>query len=152
MASLTNDRPVPLREVRGIVDLSRGRTKKAYANKTYEAERGYWAGLPIDHLARRHTTIEEAQAVVDRYVADCRVSRGNGLWNGCYYRTQNRISIGGLASAWIVLHEIAHALSVDRGHGAGFRAAYVKVVRAEYGDEIADGLLEKFGSLNLKVA
>ena len=123
-----------------------------YANKTYEAEREYWATLPIDHIARKHVTINEAQAVVDRYVARCEVSRGNGFQNGCYYRTQNRISIGGLASAWIVLHEIGHALTVSRGHDASFRSAYLKVVRAEYGDEIADGLHEKFGSLNLKVS
>jgi len=123
-----------------------------YANKTYEAEREYWVTLPIDHIARKHVTIDEAQAIVDRHIVDCKVSRGNGFQNGCYYRKQNRISIGGLASAWIVLHEIGHALTVSRGHDAEFRSAYLNVVRAEYGDEIADGLLKKFCSLNLKVA
>lgn len=125
--------------------------RTAYANKTYEAERGYWAGLPPGHPARRQVTLEEAQAVVDRHLAGWRVTRGNGFKNGACYWHEDRISIGGLAQQWIVLHEVAHALG-PRKHDAAFRAAYASLVRAEHGDEVADGLLEAFGSLRLKVS
>jgi hypothetical protein len=57
---------------------------------------------------------------------------------GTYYppipgRQVERILIGRDAGLYVLLHEIAHSMSrkEDRGHGAAWRAAYVKLVEVE---------------------
>jgi hypothetical protein len=126
----------------------------AYANKTYEAERGYWASLPADHAALRQVTVGGAQEVVDRHVVGWTVVRGRGFKSGLCSPSTSRIVIGGMAGLWIVLHELAHANTpqgAPMAHDPTFRSRYVTLVRAEVGDAEADGLLGAFLGLGLRV-
>ena len=134
--------------------MRRAVVRQRYSNKTYEAEREYWAGIPLEHPARRQVTVAEAQEVVDRHAPGWTVVRGKGFGSGHCNPRDSRITIGGMACLWLVLHELAHATTPagePMGHDRPFRARYSALVRAEVGAAEADGLLAAFAGLGLAV-
>jgi hypothetical protein len=112
-----------------------GRRRKAYS--VYIAEDRVFDGtrhsIPVGLGAMREIAARYGVDRVD-YRPRCR-GRDTG---GTYYpfipgRQDERIMIGRDAGVYVLLHEIAHALTrpIDRGHGAAWRAAYVKLVEIE---------------------
>lgn len=87
--------------------------------------------------------LEDARALIHRYVPGIAVRRGRKYSGGCYQpawrHRQEAIILGTCATLPLVLHEIAHALTHkylrDHGrkdwHGQEFRETYVKLVRDE---------------------
>ena len=138
--------------------------------KTYIAEHEFWTSCrrlaywrkPFDSLAEADAMAFDARDSrrlvpahrngrclrVTRKAADAvgRESRGGGV----YYASRHEIRLASASFRWVLLHELAHAAVIERGHGSEFRCAYVSIVRDYIDDKAADLLLDTFRQHHLR--
>lgn len=135
------------KEVLPRVDLSK------FANRTYAAE---WHCFGRSVMGQYHPsepiTLNQAKSIayglgihdvniVNKVRSDKRTST--------YYYNSKTIQLNPRHGVYVLLHELAHHVCGARGHCKLFRGAYLRLVRAELGDEWADRLKRSFTTMGL---
>ena len=130
--------------------------RRAPGNKTYEAERTVWNGPKARKYNERLDRVEAKRLMEMFDLRDWQVKKtdsGRHASGGATYHTTRTITFGKNAPWWMMLHEIAHALSThDDGHNDVYRRNYIYVVRVVLGDWWANRLVVAFRDHNLPVA
>lgn len=121
-------------------------------NLTYAAERKVWLGAK----ARPHNqpiSLNTARDILDRCGLHEWQLKSTGQGNyGCCYISRKLITVGSHRTAWVIVHEAAHALSPGkRGHNAAFRGEYVRLTGIVFGDYWANRLRLSFERHGLRV-
>jgi len=129
---------------------------RAPANKTYAAERTVWHG-PKARKYNERLDRTEARRLMDLFdLRDWQVKKtdsGRHASGGATYHGTRTITFGKNAPWWMMLHEIAHALSTHAdGHNDVYRRNYIHVVRVVLGDWWANRLVVAFREHDLPVA
>jgi hypothetical protein len=132
------------------------RTARRPANKTYEAERTVWNGPKARKHNERLSLVEARRLMALFDLRDWSVKKtdsGRHASGGATYHSTRTITFGTHAPWWMMLHEIAHALSThEDGHNDVYRRNYVHVVRVALGDWWANRLVVAFREHGLPVA
>lgn len=119
--------------------MSRSVRRGSFANGVYAAEFDVFERSP-----RRSVTepmgLADARALIEKYAPDVVVERTERTTardtHGHYTPgSPSVISLARGAPRWVVVHEIAHAMTWERerGHGAIFRREYLVLVERELG-------------------
>lgn len=135
------------REVLPVVQVER------FANKTYAAE---WHCFGRSVMGKYHpslpiTVYEARQIAYSLGIHDVRivVAKSRGARRSTYHYDSQTIHLNPNHGVYVLLHELAHHVCKKRGHCKAFRGAYLRLVRAELGDEWADRLKRSFTAMGL---
>jgi hypothetical protein len=66
-----------------------------------------------------------------------------------YYYDTHEVVLGRQAQVWVVLHELAHHLSPQRGHTNLFRGSYLRLLRMYGGQNWSDKMKDCFRQVGI---
>jgi len=135
------------REVLPVVRVER------FANKTYAAE---WHCFGRSVMGKYHpskpiTLMEAKQIAFSLGIHDVKIvsTMRKDKKSSTYYYNSKTIQLNPNHGVYVLLHELAHHICGKRGHCKAFRGSYLRLVRAELGDEWADRLARSFRTMGL---
>lgn len=110
-----------------------------FHNKTYAAEWLCWHKVNKEKKGPGAlVSLDDALQIaykVGVYDVSFRRKKNTGVGASTFYYDEREIALAVGAQQWVVLHELAHALSPQRGHTNLFRGVYLRLIRQFYGEE-----------------
>ena len=125
-----------------------------FANKTYAAEHlcFHKSNKANRDLGKRVETLQEAKDIAHTLgITDVKF-RWKNSYKGSrstYYYDTKEVVLGRKAQVWVVLHELAHHTSPQRGHTNLFRGTYLQLVRMYAGEHWSNRLKECFNQVEI---
>lgn len=125
-----------------------------FANKTYAGEYLCFGGVNLSGKGpgKRIESLQDAYDIAHGLGVinvSFRWKNSNLGSRSTYYYGTKTIVLGKQATHWIVLHELAHHLSPQRGHTNLFRGTYLRLVRMYCGDVWFDRLKRCFTEVGI---
>ncbi len=125
-----------------------------FANKTYAAEHLCFNKSNKENrdLGKRVETLQDAKDIAHTLgITDVsfRWKNSNLGSRSTYYYDTHEVVLGRQAQVWVVLHELAHHLSPQRGHTNLFRGSYLRLLRMYGGQNWSDKMKDCFRQVGI---